>query len=474
MNNFPKIWQQKVDSNFALYGQYLDEISFEVTGGLELKIPSEVDDLPICYEGQTARKFIAKYITSFGEVKSSFKIDTSTVILPVKVNRDPMLINSKEQVYLISRDLSENTQPISVEIHFTLKVGQSPLLEVLEVKEINSQKVIGKTIESNLIDPPKVSYIPIKSIIERREKNAKDSIDLVTRDQGIIANIDVSLRDFTSAITQYNGISSKTIQIKDIVKTIYFNSLRGDILRYIPSDHLQSLGNTLISIKATQHLEKLLRSLIKDFQILPRESKKDRAVRTEGITELYKFVILWIGKMYSLSELGEFEFLYDILGMTIENSEYIKVLARISSKNEFQKKYFSLFKKYSTKESYMWGYGRIMLWYLDLNTAKIWLQYQDHFISIIENFFKSDFSEAYRQSSLIALYSLLSFREIDQDFCLSNSEEYRLAKRLCSQLRHNPVKANQVAKGRDLNEIFEELLDGNADGMLIIDLLKVE
>ena len=396
------------------------------------------------------------------------------MILPIKVNREPMLINGKEQVYLISRDLSENTEPISVEIHFTLKVGEDPLLEVLEVKEINSQKVIGKKIESNMIDPPKVSYIPIKSIIEDREKKSQISINLITRNQDIVPNIDFSLRELVSTIIQYNGISNKTIGIKDTVKNIYFNSLRENILRYIPSEQLQSLGNTLISIKAAQHLEKLLRSLIKDYQIIPRESKKDRATRTQGIAELYKFVILLIGKMYSLSESGEFEFLYKILDMTIESSEYIKVLARISSKDEFQKKYFSLFKKYSTKESYMWGYGRIMLWYLDLSTAKTWLQYQDHFISIIENLFKSDLSEAYRQSSLIALYSLLSFREIDQNFCLPNSETYRLAKRLCSQLKHNPVMANEVVKGRDLNEIFEELLDGNADGMLIIDLLKVE
>ncbi|MDD1416305.1 hypothetical protein MEN41_17295 [Dolichospermum sp. ST_con] len=473
-NNFFIILQQKLENNFALYGQYLDEISFEVTGGLELKIPSEVDDLPICYEGQTARKFIAKYVASFGEVKSSFTIDRPRVILPIKVNREPMLINGKEQVYSIARDLSENNKPINVEIHFTLKVGQDPLLEVLEVEEINSQKVIGKKIDSNMIDPPKVSYIPIKSIIEDREKKAKKSIESITRNQDIIPNIDLHLRELVSTIIQYNSISSKTIEIKDIVKNIYFNSLRGDILRYIPSKQLQSLGNTLILIKATQHLENLLRSLIKDYQIIPRESKKDRAARTRGITELYKFVILWIGKMYCLSELGEFEFLYKILDMTIENSEYIKVLARISSKDEFQKKYFSLFKKHSTKESYMWGYGRIMLWYLDLNTAKTWLQYQDHFIIIVENLFKSDLSEAYRQSSLIALYSLLSFREIDQNFCLPNSEAYQLAKRLCSQLKHNPVMANQVVKGRDLNEIFEELLDGNADGMLIIDLLKVE
>ncbi|MFN9240597.1 MAG: hypothetical protein ACK6DE_12010 [Pseudanabaena sp.] len=472
--NFSRIWQRKLGNNFALYGQYLDEISFEVTGGLELKTPSEVDDLPICYEGETAKKFIAKYVANSGEVKSSFVIDTLRVILPIKVNNEPMLINGKEQVYLIARDLSEKIEPISVEIHFTLKVGQDPLLEVLEVNEVNDQKVIGQKIESTMIDPPKVSYIPIKSIIEDREKKAKISIGLITNNKDIIPNIDFSLRKLVSTIIQYSSISNKTIEIKNIVKDIYFNSLRGDILRYTPSKKLESLGNTLISIKATQHLEKLLRSLIKDYQIIPRESKKDRAARTQGIAELYKFVILWIGKMYSLSELGEFDFLYKILDTTIESSEYIKVLARISSKKELQTRYFSLFNKYSTKESYMWGYGRIMLWYLDLHNAKAWLQYQDHFIFIIENLFKSDLSEAYRQSSLIALYSLLSFREIDPSFCLPSSETYRLAKRLCSQLKHNPVKANQVIKGRDLNEIFEELLDGNADGMLIIDLLKVE
>ena len=122
----------------------------------------------------------------------------------------------------------------------------------------------------------------------------------------------------------------------------------------------------------------------------------------------------------------------------------------------------------------MWGYARIMLWYLDFSKADSFVSYNAHFKLILQYSLTSEPQSAYLQSSLISLIYLLTFREINQDFCVKDSSEYTLSKELCDRLRYKPVYAKQISQDKSLNEIFEEFLEGTAGSSQVEAILEAD
>lgn len=174
--------------------------------------------------------------------------------------------------------------------------------------------------------------------------------------------------------------------------------------------------------------------------------------------------------------------MFEHLTTSLKKDEHIRVLGRISSEQSFQQKYFELFnnsetrssKKYYQNDPYMWGYARILLSYLKFQLNDKFIPYKNHFQSIIQYALSNESRIFYYQDALISLIYLLTFRELDKEFCLAGSDEYQKAKKLCEKLSQNPVRANQISRDKSLNETFEEFLDGFADNKQILNLLNID
>lgn len=100
--------------------------------------------------------------------------------------------------------------------------------------------------------------------------------------------------------------------------------------------------------------------------------------------------IILIGKLYQFSQylLSDKLFFQLQLNTAIKDrklsNEYLQCLARIAINEELQRKYFSLFdSQYNLEKSqYLWGYGRILLWYYNFDLSISFFNYQEHFIKI--------------------------------------------------------------------------------------------
>jgi hypothetical protein len=471
---FTHIWQ--LSQNFPLYGQYLDLITFELANNIEVEVPDQNEIQAICYEGEAkSRTFIGKYCTKNGEIKSLFPMETYQAILPIKINHKPIIENEKEQVYTITNIYFKEDPKLYIEIHFSLAIGRALILEVIDSK--------GRKLQAELGDRPEpalLGFIPIQNILEDRK----------TKEKNALLNLSLKsefLRKFQQGVTEIINIfhkpvlTNKLTSLHNIIKNVYIELLKDDTLRYISPD--QNL-EILKEITEIIELNQLASSLQKFLPILSSKYQQtETGIIKKQTTDIYNHCILLIGKTYQFSGTQEFIFLFDYLNTSLKKKdEHIKVLARISSQENFQKKYFQLFdyseasssKKYYQSDPYMWGYARILLWYLEFRLNDKFIPYKNHFQSIIQYALSNESNRSYYQDSLISLIYLLTFRELDKEFCLAGSDEYIEAKKLCEKLSKNPVFAYQISRDKSLNEIFEEFLDGVADNKQILDLLNVE
>lgn len=201
-----------------------------------------------------------------------------------------------------------------------------------------------------------------------------------------------------------------------------------------------------------------------------------------SINNIYIDILLFLGKSYGLTQNMSLNYLFDYDKLTSNNvknfKEHLQNIARLACILSRQKQYFNLFSTYSQKEdkefykieAYLWGYARILLWYLNFEEASTWLNYQQHFSDIINHCLTLNYEEnknkGYFQNTLLCLVYLLTFREINSEFVLENSHNYQSAKQLVNKLENCQIRSNlvQIKDNLSLNELFAQLLDGKASG----------
>ncbi|MCY7362384.1 MAG: hypothetical protein LH629_10030, partial [Ignavibacteria bacterium] len=181
-------------------------------------------------------------------------------------------------------------------------------------------------------------------------------------------------------------------------------------------------------------------------------------------------------------------------------------------KKEFLIRYFSLpdnnFDLLLKQENYLWGYGRILAWYSEFESIENEFQYSRHFREILQYLLstpklpstgsspllnphpksgslreravklrnkKPDAppSTSYIQNAFLSLIYLLTFRETNHNFCIPNSEEFKLAEEVIELYKGFTVKLKRISTDKSLNKYFEELLYGNSSAEDLENLLQV-
>lgn len=259
--------------------------------------------------------------------------------------------------------------------------------------------------------------------------------------------------------------------------------MKNDALQHVSTNSsneiVSEITNKIISSEIKLLLQKALFTL---GQRHPNTEGKERG----QIFNIYNDNLLLIGKQYKIAAIQDFDFLFDYLKNSPCFSEHVKVIARIAYDSNFQQKYFALFETHLPKnnnnnnfyyeyDSYLWGYARILMWYLDynLNETNI-LLFKRHFNLIASHALSDHSRNSYYQDALISLIYLLSFREFDSTFCEIGSLEYNLGIKLCEKLSFHPVLSKQVDINKSLNQIFYEFLNGTATGDDMDNLIKAE
>jgi hypothetical protein len=129
------------------------------------------------------------------------------------------------------------------------------------------------------------------------------------------------------------------------------------------------------------------------------------------------------------------------------------------------------------KSQYLWGYGRILLWYynFDFSVASISLNYQEHFIKIIKYLLSRNYQDLdpqYKQNAFLSLIYLLTFRAHNNSFCQTGSQEIALAQAVINHFQNDRIILQTISRERSLNDYFRELIEGCSTEDTIIGLLS--
>lgn len=519
--SFPEVWEQRQNSNFPLYGQHLDRITFFVKRSgqtTDISLPQR-----ICYEGENEITVYGQYHDLNGILKEEFPLTTREVALPFNINGTDYLNDHGEpQDYSIENQFFNDSPSLDIKICFRLKPGLTPKLEVVDSKQnrkLKSQLTTSQT-SSN------VSYIPIEDIKAYRLKVSSRTIDALERSQ-TIDKLNSSLGDLsnklTSACQKINTFltqtKSKSIKLrKDMLnKGDLFQelkSLRNALdetkrlvspaqkketlsiyaLDYQKFDNLINLKRVYLDLDLSHKTElfvDLKRQLEKDIKKFPKTSENRQVLRSQInlVHVIIQSIILILGKSYAIGFSESSQVLFD-------NSEdnschvnfdlYWQNLARLSSTISTQSQYIGFFFKKSNKtgsefyksKAYLWGYARVLRWYLNFEEACNFLDYEQHFECILIEMLSSDSkvgsSKEYLRDGLLTLIYLLSFREYDHEMVAVGSHVYNLAKRLCRNLEAVDITTSQLDIDGHLSGYLETLLDGVATEENAKRLLEIE
>lgn len=498
LHNFSKIWNLKQENlqrgqNIPLFGFYLDQLKFKVQIGSNtqwLEIPGE-DQTAISYEGQPST-FIGR-IPDTG--KTSFRISREhrTVTLPIKVNDEDYCVNDIPQDYHIEV-INQGIEDIDISIEFRLKPDAPP--ELL-VRDLRGQCKLY----ANLKDKQKPStygYLPLERIEKERQAKADLQVQrlserfdvqqfsrtlnqLSTFDFRLSQTLDALLQN-TSASLDHRELSELCQLLKDLRDQSTQNRL--DPLRYIK---LTSNIEAVATVKAAL-AGSVLSRVIQEFptflerygQLLAEyESSNIRLLQHRNriihfrnlLDKIFQPSILVTGKMYELSQVLPVTRLFDVNTIStvlqtksgLEN-EYFHCLARVAVTPELQSQYFNLFETCYKLDGYIWGYGRVLMWYFDFQLSSDSNQsvnYKKHFGLIAKNLTLQSSNE-YQQGAFLALIYLLTYRSKEHNFCRSGSPERNQAEEAIKRFQDKPVKLNEVSREKTLNQIFQELLNGQA------------
>jgi len=473
---FARIWTQKNNLNFPLFAIYLDEIEFAVAIDDQqewIKLSNENN--AISYEG--------KLTTLIGSIPSRnqdfvrIPRGRSSASLPIKLNGRDYCINDVPQNYQIQIENYQETEEIRVQIQFNLQPGSFPELQVRDLE--------GRyRINTSLINRQEkyYSYIPPEEITKNRHNRSLSQIERLKNRTDFpdfiddLNSIDLELNRIISNGYTENNYKSLTASIERAYGKINVN-VKPDLLTFI------NVSSSDINVtKLTVQLQNAKLSRIVDIVDNRLNSNLPlNKTQKDLINESY----LLIGKLYQFSQYISPDKLFSKLELQLKNidrirnrklhNEYLQCLARIAINERFQQQYFSLFDSQYKKIQYLWGYGRILLWYYDFNTSASFLEYQEHFTRILNYLLKKShekFNYQYKQNAFLSLIYLLTFCAHNSSFCRQGSDEFILAQEVIQHFHNDEIILNTVRGKKPLNQYFEELIAGRSTVNEFTDLLQ--
>jgi hypothetical protein len=471
---FPRVWEMKQNSNFPLFGIYLDTIEFAIGNKDKNNNPItqwiKLSDQAISYEG--TQQTLTGIIPETNEKVFRIPKNTNPATLPIRVNGKDYLKNQVPQSYEIFIENFPGTEDIDIEIKFILKPDAPPQLKVSDISE--TYKITSKLVDRKEKEVKSFGYIPSQQIdLTRKEKSLKQiqrfsESHLIARLKPVLEQIFTELEMFAnnpSRPINYNTITQKIQQVNIAIP----GKIQGiDCLQYI---------NVFSSEAEIQELRQMFNN--PSLKTIPALIIQSYPRQNQFIHESIKF----IGKIYSFSEnlslydkFEDFKNNTNILNHSGFNYKYLQTLARTAMNESQQQQYFSLFDSHylSSNNQYLWGYARILLWYYNFQSKAENFNYKNHFL-LITNYLLSkpanQFTDQYKQNTFLSLCYLLTFQEIDQGFFKADSQEKQQAIQVIKHFQNEKVMLNQVSREKSLNQLFAELIEGKAsqsdiDGMI--------
>ncbi len=496
---FDQIWQSRQISPFPLYGFYLDRLEFKVClNGKEqwLEIASDCQH-PISYEGE--RRNLRGRIPDTG--RESFQIPKNliSVSLPIRVNgQDYCNQNNQPQVFQIEVVNQKLDEAIEITLAFCLQPDRPPEL-IVEDTAKRCQFAIS-------LQPRKAiqrfGYLPPEKILSERQGKAESRIrNLASRsDLSEFYHNLSKIAELTAQITaQDNQGKPRQIltELKSCLKSV--NDKLGDdqtgLLHHIdPTSKSVQLPECLKS-DALRKMKTVAPAVLTCFSYHPtvqriREEQKSSISRRRlpreaamDLQDTIRCLLILIGKTYRFSPFLSVDCLWSNCEESISLSKalgivnlYFHCLARTAITPELQSQYFKMFDKYYQDQTeYLWGYGRILMWYFDFrdsHSQSFKFDYREHFKKIAQ-YLKQQNTIQVKQNAFLALIYLLTFRRIDSDFCQPGSSERQIANELLVVLQHSSlVKLKQFDADKSLNAMFKELLEGNASEADVDNLIQ--
>ena len=476
---FPKIWLEKQQHKFPLFGQYLDKIKFKIQkkdGETQwIEVLSEEEQEHIYYEGdRKTKRFIAR-IQETGQ--DYFKLSYPYTVLPIQINDQDYCINTVPQEYKIIHPCSESkakSEELIVRIEFIVKLGSVPELRVID--KDNKYKIEARWRDREEIIQL-LCYIPINTILEnRRQKNC------------FIPSLE-KLQQFSNALSSIKNIDSfnKAMRFKNKIEEAY------DIIKKTNNnpDLFLNLDYNHPSVEEAKEKINILNNSGIINELIKYIKRYYNFRRDQGIDNR-KFInklIIFLGKTYKLSDNLDLKPFFDPMviesacnNKEITTGEYFLFLSRVALTPGLQSNYFKVFTNVWVNnqplyqvEKYLWGYSRILLWYFEFNNQDD-INYQEHFTKILNYLLTGkNLTQGYKQNAFLSLIYLFTFRDpsLEQKFCVTDSEEYKLAEQVVDKYKDDPVYL-RVIPNKSLNEYFEELLKGNSSQEALNQLLTVD
>ncbi|MEB3883245.1 hypothetical protein [Lyngbya sp. CCY1209] len=461
--DFDRIWRHKQNygSRLPLFGIYLDKIEFKIAiEDQERWIQLTEGDI-ISREGESR-----ELIGTIPELdnKDTFRIpkDNLNPTLPIRVNGEDFCKNGVPQDYSISVEEKQVTEDVEVRIKFTLTPGSSP---ILAVEDIENKYHITAELTDRIVKY--YGYIPHAKLSQTRAEKSNKQIELFRYNsdrrqrlqdylQKIVAELEMVNISKNRSPEQREKDQELTGLLSQITSILPKNSHRLDVLQYIDPEELTEL-TAVLSDSRWQKIPDILK-------LYPCHRSKINLVNS---------ALMWVGKLYKFSPYILSDFYFNeskesnIIDDTRINAQYFQYLARTAINESLQQRYFNLFDNSEGFTNYgymwyMWGYGRILLWYFNFQDSRHLFDYRHHFLTILEYLRKenpSSLQDQYKQNVFLSLSYLLGFREFDAGFCQPSSEEYYLAKEVIARFVSEPIKLNQVSREKSLNQLFEELIE---------------
>ena len=463
-SQFQEILEAKAKQKFPLFGITLDRIQYQVKIGDEEKWIQLTDsNNNISYEGnpQTLQGVIPE--TQQNEFSIS-QIESNH--LPIQVNEEDYIIDGKPQDYVIEVINPQGEENIKITFDFQITPGKTPKLNV---NSLASHYKIKSYLNDRATQTQTVIYycIPSRGIINNREEKSSIQIQQL--------NNDSRLTNVTRNIKQISTQGSAT-KLAELLKNISQNMGKGkkinlELLQYINPD----TDDSLIS-----EINDLIINRVAPLITLINEEVTDVNYSFKGMSEENKTrltrSIIFLGKLYTFSKhfnLSPFFHPHIIrTSQTIRednfDNEYLQFLARTAVKANYQKQYFNLFDEYYNQEKskYLWGYGRILLWYYSFDQEDYrMISYRDNFIKLSKYLLSKKpnrFDNQYLQNAFLSLIYILTFSEKDTHFFQDNSKEKQIAEQVVEKYKNQKIILKQVSTKQSLNEILSDLITGNA------------
>lgn len=461
-NEFTKIWQEKQDTELSLYGQYLDRIEFKFIKDNE-PVWLKIADEKIYYEGDTETH---TEIAKLDGDKSTFILKNNDVSLPIKINGEEYRKKDIPQAYYIDYPLEENNntqdlKPIEIQIELKFLIGNVPKVVVRNL-ENNS---ILENIKMADINQSQENCIPLEKIKSRRNQELQNP---------------VRCQEIEKALHEYNFVPFNFVNLEIFLSQIHQSmEIRTRIYRQI---HQVRGGNSdlLVNINPNHSLREAFNcNLIVSICDLIRRYGLNHIVIPAGqngreffenISENLRDWILLIGKTYRFLPINildgffELTFINRIKENRLIGIQIFHFLARLAREKKYQLTYFSFFNFSYQIQEYLWGYGRILLWYSEYDYCESELNYCLHFFMLLEHLNLQDLdNKPYLKDAFLCLIYMLTFREKNEKFCHNNSQEYILAQQVIAKYQDQDIR-NSALGEKSLVEYFKEYLEGTSSG----------